>query len=61
MNFRYNILGFVAIGLDLNLKNVKNKIKDAGLELIMLYIILQTIDIFTTYGWGYLMFEHFKP
>jgi hypothetical protein len=45
----------------LNLKSVKNKIKDAGIALVMMYVIVQTIDIFTTYGWGYLMFERFKP
>jgi len=58
---RFNILGFVAIGLDLNLKVVRNKIKDAGFGLIMQYVIVQTMDIFTTLGWSYLMFETLKP
>jgi len=49
------------IGLDLNLKVLKNKIKDAGYGLIMQYVFIQTMDIFTTFGWSYLMFETLKP
>lgn len=58
--FRFNILGFVAIGIGLNVKALNKKIKNAGKGMIFQYLIVQIMDIFTTLGWSFLMFETLK-
>lgn len=53
-------MGFVAIGIGLNVKALNKKIKNAGKGMIFQYLIVQIMDIFTTLGWSYLMFETLK-
>lgn len=37
----------------MNVKTLAKQIKAGNWRLIVLYVIGQTIDLFTTYGWSY--------
>jgi uncharacterized membrane protein YadS len=53
----FSTLGFVCIGLDLNLKKVVTDMKGNGAKFIVLYMIGQTLDLLSTFGWAYLSFS----
>jgi uncharacterized membrane protein YadS len=53
----FSTVGFVCIGLDLNLKKLFNEMGRKGIKFIGLYIIGQSLDILTTFGWAYLAFH----
>jgi uncharacterized membrane protein YadS len=53
----FSTLGFVCIGLDLNMKKLFTEMRIDGAKFIVLYIFGQTLDLFTTFGWSYLAFS----
>lgn len=51
----FSLLGFVLIGVELKLDEIlKNR---NNLYIVALYLIVQTTDIWSTYGWANLMFS----
>ncbi len=51
------LIGFVGIGLEINIKELFQK-QESQMKhkVFLIYLVIQTIDVFTTLGWSYLMF-----
>jgi uncharacterized membrane protein YadS len=54
----FSTFGFICIGLELNMRKLVGDLKKNGWRFIVLYVIGQTIDILSTFGWAYLSFTY---
>lgn len=50
------LIGFAVIGLEIDIKSFFSKRNIAQQRILSVYLIIQCIDICTTFGWSYLMF-----
>ena len=52
------LIGFVGIGLEIDIRELfhrqENQTKH---KIFLIYLVIQTVDVFTTLGWSYLMFR----
>jgi len=53
----FSLIGFVCIGLDMNLLRLVNDFRAGGWKLVTLYLIGQSMDLCSTFGWAYLVFN----
>jgi uncharacterized integral membrane protein (TIGR00698 family) len=53
----FSTVGFVFIGLDLNLIKLFKEMGGKGFKFIVLYVTGQALDLLTTFGWAYLAFS----
>jgi len=54
----FTLIGFACIGLEIDLRAFVAKKNAAQHHVLVAYLMIQTFDLFSTFGWSYLMFHN---